>query len=81
MAAQGNGQLFARDTAAVVFNQDQPDAARQQAHIDLQGSCVQSVIDQLAHHGGGALDHLTRCDLADQLVGEVAYRAAGGEGS
>jgi len=77
MAAQSNGQLFARNAAAVVFHHDQPDAARQKAHVDLQGSCVQGVVDQLAHHGGGALNHLTRGDLADQLVGEVAYGAAG----
>ena len=51
-------------------------AAGQQPHRDLRGAGVERVVDQLAHHRGRALDHLAGGDLADQLAGQFADRAA-----
>ena len=74
MAAQGYGQLVTRNAAAVVFHRNQAHTTGQKAQGDLAGAGVQGVIDQLAHHGCGALHHLAGGDLADQLIGQVANR-------
>ena len=82
MAPQRHHELLARDAQAVVLDRDQPHAAGRQSHRDLRRARVERVVEQLAHHRGRAFDHLARGDLADQLVGEFADRAAfgGGEG-
>ena len=62
---------------AVVLDRDRAHAAGREAHGDLRGAGVERVVDQLAHHRGRPLDHLAGGDLADQLVGQFADRAAG----
>ena len=80
MAAQRQRQLGFGDALAVVLDDDRAHAAGDQPHRDAGGAGVQRVVDQLAHHRGRALDHLAGGDLADQLVGQLADRAAGGRG-
>ncbi len=78
VAAQRNGQLFARNAAAIVFDGDQPHTTGEQAHGDAGGTCIERIVDQLAHDGGGALDHLAGRDLADQLIGQILDGTARG---
>jgi hypothetical protein len=73
MAAQGHGQLVARNAAAVVFHRDQAHAAGQQAHVICVAPASRRCPPARAPRGG-ALDHLAGSDLADQLVGQVADR-------
>ena len=49
VAAQGDGQFFLRNAAAVVLHRDQAHAAGQQAHGDLAGAGIERVVHQLAH--------------------------------
>ena len=78
VAAQGDCQLGLGDAAAVVFDGNQAHTARRQTHGDLARAGVQRVIDQLAHHRGGAFDHFASGNLADQFVGQVTDGAACG---
>ena len=64
-----------QDAAAIVFDDDAAHAARHQ-RPGSAGAGVQGVVHQLAHHRGGALDHLAGGDLADQFIGQFADRAA-----
>ena len=80
MAAKGNGQLLAQNALAVVFHTDQAHATGQQPYGNLCGPRVQRVVHQFAYYRGRALHHLASGNLADQLVGEVTYGAAGGRG-
>ena len=77
MAAQCHRQLFARDAVAIVLDPDAAHAAGQQPHCHLAGAGVERVVDQLAHHGGRAFDHLAGGDLADQFIGQFADAGAG----
>ena len=70
VALERGGQFRAGDAAAVVFDRDQSNPTGEQAQADLAGPSVQGVVDQLAHHRSGALDHFTRGDLADEFVGQ-----------
>jgi len=76
VALQGQRQLVGRDAGTVVLDHGGAHAAAGQAHGDLPRTGIEGVVDQLAHHGGRALDHLAGGDLADQLVGQLADRAA-----
>ena len=77
VSLQGQGQLGHGDAAAIVFDQDLAHAAAHQLDGDLGGARVQRVVDQLAHHGGRALDHLAGRDLADQFIGQGLDGAPG----
>jgi hypothetical protein len=66
------GQLRGRYAAAVVLDHDGTHACGLQAHAYLGGAGIQRVVDQLADHGCGALDHFPGGNLADQFVGELA---------
>ena len=77
MAAQCQRQLGRLDADAVVFHHDAAHAAGHQLDVDLRGAGIQRVVHQLAHHGSRALHHLAGGDLAHQLVGQLADRAAG----
>ena len=70
VALERGGQFRAGDAATVVFDRDQAHTTGEQTQGDLAGPSVQGVVDQLAHDRGGALDHLTRGDLADEFVGQ-----------
>ena len=76
MAAQRERQLGGRDAVAVVLDDDLADAAAAEPDDDLAGAGVEGVVDQLAHHRRRPLDDLAGGDLADQLVGQFADRAA-----
>jgi hypothetical protein len=78
VALERQRQLIGRDARAVVLDHDAAHAAGRQPHRDLRGAGIQRVVDQLAHHRGRALDDLAGRDLAHQLVGQFADRAAGG---
>ena len=75
MAAQRDRQFIARNAATIVFHRDQAHATSQQAHGDLRGAGVERVIDEFAHYRSRALHHFSRRYLADELIGQVAYRA------
>ena len=76
VAAQGDRQLLGRNARTVVFHRNQAHTAREQAHGDLRGARIERVVDQFAHGGSGALHHLTGRNLTDQLVRQIANRAA-----
>ena len=38
---------------------------------------IEGIVDQFAHHGGWALDHFTRCNLANQHIGEFTNGSSG----
>ena len=76
VALEGQRQLVGRDAGAVVLDQDGAHAARGQPQRDLASAGVERVVEQLAHHRAGALDHLAGGDLADQLVGQFTDGAA-----
>jgi hypothetical protein len=58
--------------ATVVFDADQPHATGAQTHLNLAGTGIECVVQQLAQHRCGALDHLASGDLTDQFVGKLA---------
>ena len=76
MAAQRDGQLFAGNTAAVVFHADQAHAACKQANGNLRRTRIQRVIDQFAHDRGRAFHHLASGNLANQFIRKVLDGAA-----
>ena len=76
VAPQRQRKLGRGDAGAVVFKHDAAHAARGQPQHHLRGASVERVVEQLAHHRGGPLDHLTGSDLADELVGQLADRPA-----
>ena len=78
VAFQGGGQLVWRNATAIVFNGDQPGATPHQPQRDAARACVHGVVQQFAHHRGGALHHLASGDLADQFIWEFANGAARG---
>jgi hypothetical protein len=79
MALERQRQLGGRDAAAVVLDDDAAHAAGHQLDEDIPGAGIQRVVHQLAHDRGRALDDLAGGDLADQLVGQFADRAARGQ--
>src|SRR5260221_13262735 len=70
MRLTGEGKLFARDAAAVVRHANEPQATF--AHLDPDRACagIQRVLQELAHHRGGALDHFAGRDAVHDLGGE-----------
>lgn len=79
VALEGQRQLGHRDAAAVVLDDDGAHAAGHQLDLDVLRAGVQRVVHQLAHDRGRALDDLAGGDLADQLVGQLADEAGGGD--
>ncbi len=77
VALQRERQLFARDAAPVVGHRQRPHAAGAEPHRDLLRACVQRIVQQLAQHRRGPLDHFTRSDLPDQLFGQRPDRRGG----
>ena len=72
MAFERHRQLFRGNAATVVFDADQPNATGAQAHLDVAGSGIQRVVQQLAQHRCRSLDHLASGDLTDQFIGKLA---------
>jgi hypothetical protein len=64
------GKLFTRDAAAVVRHANEPQATF--AHLDPDRACagIQRVLQELAHHRGGALDHFAGRDAVHDLGGQ-----------
>ena len=79
MALERQRELGDRDATAVVFHDDGAHAAGHQLHLDVLRAGVQRVVHQLAHDRSRALDDLASGDLADQLVGQFADDAWGGD--
>ena len=71
MALQSHGQLLTGNAVAVVFNTDESHATGKQAQINVCGTGVQCVVNQLLDNRGRALNHLASGDLADQLAGQL----------
>src|SRR5258707_7866411 len=70
MRLTGEGKLFARDAAAVVRHANEPQATF--AHLDPDRACagIQRVLQELAHHRGGALHHFAGRDAVHDLGGQ-----------
>jgi hypothetical protein len=71
VASKRNRQLLTRDATAIVLNPNAAHPTGQEPHRDLRRPGIQGVVHQLTHHRRRALNHLSRRDLADQLVGEL----------
>ncbi len=80
VARKRERQLLALDAAAVVGDDDAPDAARLEPDFDATGAGVERVFDQFLDHRGRPLDHLAGSDLADQEVRKRTDRHTGGDG-
>ena len=76
VALQCKGQLLLRNAAAVVGYDDALQAPALDADLDAVRARVDGVLHELLDDGGGALDHLARGDLADELVGEFCDGSA-----
>ena len=68
MSFEGDGELFCWNATAIVFNRYQPNPTAEQSKRNLPCARIQRIVKQLTHHGGGSLDHFTRCNLADEHI-------------
>jgi hypothetical protein len=66
-------QIVARDAVAIVGDTKAPDAAAFEVDVDLRGSGVERVLEQLLERRRRALDDLARGDLVDEVVGQRVY--------
>ncbi len=67
-------KIRALDAAAVVGDANQLDAAAGERDVDLGRTRVDAVLEQLLQRGGRPLDHLSRSDLIDQVIGQRTNR-------
>ncbi len=67
---QRQGEVGAGDTAAIVGDADEGEAAVADLHADGGGPGVQAVLDQFFDHRGGALDHLAGGDPLGDFGGK-----------
>jgi hypothetical protein len=70
VAHERERELLVRDAPAVVGHDDARDPAAVDLHVDARGLRVDRVLAELLDDAGGSLDHLARCDLVGQLVGQ-----------
>ena len=75
MALEGQHGVVAAHAVAVVAHADELAPARLDLDADARGTGVQRVLQQLLHHGGGALHHLAGGDLVCDLGGEYTDAA------
>ena len=72
MALEGHRQLFRGNAASVVFDADQPNPTGAQTHMNLAGTGIECVVQQLAQHRRRSLNDLASSDLTDQFIGKFA---------
>ncbi len=70
MAFQAEQRLIGRHSDAIVGYDEGFSTAHDNLHVDLRCPRIDGILDQLLEHGGRALDHLPRCDLVCNVVGE-----------
>ena len=71
VALERERELFLRDAATVVRDDDALQAAPVDAHFDIHGARVDGVFHEFFDDRRGALDHLARRNLTDELGGEL----------
>ncbi len=67
-------QFVRGDTATVVADTDQPDAALFELDIHARGTGIECIFDQFLDHRCGPLDNFAGSDLVDQNLGQLADR-------
>jgi len=72
VAVEGEERVVAPHPAAVVADGDPPLATALELDLDRPRPGVESVLDELLEHRGGALDDLAGGDLADELIRQKA---------
>src|SRR5271165_2182743 len=72
VAREREGELVASDAGAVVGHRDRGAPAVSHLDHDRRRARVEAVLDELFHHGDGALDHLAGGDLSDRRWVELA---------
>jgi DNA-binding SARP family transcriptional activator len=75
VAREREGEVLACDPGAVVVHLHPPRAAFDERHAELARAGIEAVFDQLLEHRRRPLDHLAGRDLADEQLGQDAYRA------
>ena len=80
MALEGHRQLFRGNAATVVFDADQPNPTGAQTHMNVAGTGIECVVQQLAQHRRRSLNDLASSDLTDQFIGKLADGARRGGG-
>ena len=80
MAFEGHRQLFRGNAATVVFDADQPNPTGAQTHLNLAGTGIECVVQQLAQHRRRSFNDLASSDLTDQFIGKLADGARRGWG-
>ena len=69
---EAHHRVGAAHAAAVVYDADEVAPAGLQVHAEGGRPGIERVLDELLHDGRGALDHLARGDLVDQVLFEDA---------
>jgi len=72
VALEGHPRVVPVHPAPVVGDPHEREPALVGVHRDARGPRVERVLDQLLHHGGGALHHLAGGDLVDETGGQEA---------
>jgi 2-keto-3-deoxy-L-rhamnonate aldolase RhmA len=75
VAGEGEGELLARDAGAVVADLDELRAPARELDGNLARAGVEAVLQQFLERGGGAFDDFPGGDLADEQIGQDAYRS------
>jgi hypothetical protein len=70
VALEGQRELSGGHAEAVIGDGDQRRPAIAHLEADRRGAGVEAVFHELLHDRSRALDHLARCDLVDQGIGE-----------
>ena len=70
MAVERKLDVVRMDTAAIVANADQADAASCQLDINRCRACIDTVFNDFFQGVGRAFDHFAGGDLVDEMVGQ-----------
>lgn len=70
MAVECEFDVVRMDTAAVVADADETDAAARQFDINRRRACVYAVFNDFFQGVGRAFDHFAGGDLVDEMVGQ-----------
>ena len=73
MAKEREPSVVGSHAAAVVGDRDEGRAPVPDLDAHAGGPGVEGIFHQLFHHRGGALHHLARRNLVDQVVGQHAH--------
>jgi hypothetical protein len=67
MTGQSQRQIVFNNAATIVPNFNQPDAALLYLYMDVAGSGIKTIFDQLLNYRGRPFDNFTRSNLVNQL--------------